>query len=303
MTVASATQETLEQLTLDFDMVFVATGKASFGGLFAVDESRTVFDAPQRHLTQLLIRGVPSVEGQERLYFRFLPEHGEIFMGPILHMSRKRAHTFLIEARPGGDFDRFGDTGNPQDALAVARGIVDDHLAWEPMLKNVELADPLAYLKGAIRPLVRRPVAHLEATGRSVYAVGDVAFVHDPIAGQGGNCTVAYVDHLLSTISKTPSDRLDPDFVEERYEEFWHTQGQFIVGLSVAMVAPPTPALQKILAAAAKSRSVADRVASAFAYPERIAPFLGSEARADEFIASAQGKPDSLNEQEPAAAR
>ncbi len=55
--VEAVTPESLEAIAAAHDLTLVATGKGGLSSLFEVDEARTVYDKPQRHLTMMCFHG------------------------------------------------------------------------------------------------------------------------------------------------------------------------------------------------------------------------------------------------------
>ncbi|MER5432242.1 styrene monooxygenase/indole monooxygenase family protein [Streptomyces sp. NPDC002588] len=280
----------LAELAEDGDPVFVATGRAGLSSLFDTDEARTVHDRPQRQLLLLLVSGFrPLGEDTEgRVKFCFSPEHGEIFFGPQVHLSNTPVHSVFIEARPGGAMDRFREVGSAAEALEIARALVSEFAAWElDALREARPSDPRGWLRGAVTPLVRRPVAAL-STGRCVFGVGDVLMVCDPAAGQGGNATAWGVHDLLAGLRELDGAPVTRDWYEDRFERFWAKEGRYFAGFSNMLLEPPNAAAETLFAASARSRAVADRLASCFAHPKVLMEHLGSVAAAERFIREAE---------------
>lgn len=56
--VTAVTPESLDGVAAAHDLTLVATGRSGLAGLFGVDESRTVYDRPQRQLLMLTVSGL-----------------------------------------------------------------------------------------------------------------------------------------------------------------------------------------------------------------------------------------------------
>lgn len=286
----TATTDDLEELTERGETVFAATGKGGLGSIFPPDEERTVYDRPQRDLMLLLLEGLEPQrpEQQQRITFCFNPAAGELFWAPNLHKTGAPIHVLLIEAKPGGPMDRLGSVTDGGSALAMAKELMAEFAGWETgVLRAARLADDDAWLRGAVTPAVRRPVAWL-ASGRPVFGLGDVLIVLDPCAGQGGNCTAWGVDHLLRGLEELDGVAPDADWYEQRFEDFWEEEGRFFVDFANMLIEPPNAVAQGIFAAAQESRPVGDRLVSTFAHPKVLMNYLDAADGAERFVREAE---------------
>src|SRR5205823_309788 len=101
----------------------------------------------------------------------------------------------LVEAKPGSRMDRFADIVDGNVAVQRMKEVVSALFPWdEPFVRDMQLADPLGWLVGAVTPAVRRPAARL-ANGVVVAALGDTAISYDPIAAQGANSGIKQARH------------------------------------------------------------------------------------------------------------
>lgn len=285
----AATVADLEELTARGEAVFVAAGKGELSRLFEVDEARTVYDRPQRRLMIAMFDGMRVLrpEQQDRISFLFRPGLGEIFLGPNVHKDDRAVRTILIEAVPGSEMDLLDQVTDGTSAVAVAQEIVTRFAAWEAeAVTALTLTDARAFLRGALRPCVRRPVATLPA-GSEVFGLGDVTIVNDPVAGQGGNCATHGVDHLLGALREHDGGALDGDWYQATFDDFWEREGQYFVAFSNLLLEPPGEPAQLILGASAGSRAVADAFGATFAEPERLVRATASLESAQAFVAAA----------------
>ncbi|MGW3472568.1 styrene monooxygenase/indole monooxygenase family protein [Saccharopolyspora sp. NPDC000995] len=286
----SASVRDLEEWAEQGDAVFVATGRGALSGLFELDEARTVYEKPQRELLLLLVRGiqVPSEENVGRIKFCFNPEHGELFYGPQVHLTNTPVYQVLIEARPGGAMDRFAGISDGEQALKVAQSLFGDFAGWEAdNVSGMRLADPKAWLRGAVRPLVRKPVATLPS-GRPVFGIGDVLMVLDPAAGQGGNAAAWGIDDLLKGLRELDDPVVRRDWYEDRFEQFWEREGRHFSTFSNMLIEPPNEAIQTLFEASLRSRAVADRLVSTFAHPKVLMSYADSVESAQRFAREAE---------------
>ncbi len=283
----NATIADLEELA-DQGPVFVATGKGELGAAFQTDESRSMWDTPQRHLMLLLIEGLRFDDPQKfsMIEFTASPGRGEMFYSPNLHMTNRAISTVLFEAIPGSDVDLMMDVKTPEDAIRVTKELIAKFCSWEnDTFADVRIADPKAFLRGAVRPQVRRPVATLPS-GKPVFGIGDVVIVNDPVAGQGGNCTAYAVWDLLNGIADLEGRPITAEWFQDRFDTFWEERGQYFTGLTNMLLAP-TDAAGMVLGAAGTSPAVASRVVDAFREPWNFLPHVASVETAQALLAEA----------------
>lgn len=280
----------LEALTEAGEVVFVAAGKGSLSGIFEIDPDRTVYDRPQRNLMIVAAAGVDlPQERRNRINFCLYPGVGEVFLAPAQHKDGSAINNVLLEAVPGGPMDEIMKTAdNPAAGLAAAKRIVERFAGWESgAVENLALADEAAMLRGAVRPCVRYPVATLPS-GRHVYGLGDVLAVLDPVAGQGGNLTVAGTHHLLRELRERDSGTVEPDWYRGQFEDFWEREGRYYADFSNALLEPPTDAARMIIEAATTSTAVANRFAATFADPADLVRHLSDPAAGRMFVDDAR---------------
>lgn len=291
----AATVADLEELTERGETVFVAAGKGGLSSLFDLDESRTVYDAPQRRLAIAMFDGmdVTRPEQEDRIVFCFRPGLGEIFLGPNVHKDDRGVRTILLEAVPGSPMDRIDEITDAASAATVMRAVVEEFAGWEAgAVAAIRPADERAVLRGALRPCVRRPVGLLPS-GRAVFGLGDVTIVNDPVAGQGGNCTTHGVHDLLGALRREDAPALTPDAAGAEwytawFDRFWESEGRYFVAFSNLLLEPPAAPAMHILGAATGSRAVADRFAATFADPELLIRHTASIELAEQFVAEAE---------------
>jgi 2-polyprenyl-6-methoxyphenol hydroxylase-like FAD-dependent oxidoreductase len=290
--IGKASIDDVEELAEGHRAVFMATGKGELRSLFALDEERTVYDRPQRELMLLLLDGMrPGAEREGYVNFVIRPGVGEVFFSPNFHMDGRRVNTLLMEAVPDGPMALFKGVSSGEEALATARRAISEFVSWETeTMAEIQLADPRAFIAGAVTPQVRKPTGQLPS-GRSVYAIGDITIVHDPAAGLGGNCTVAQVDGLLSALAERGDPAIDADWYEAQFEDFWDREGRWFQRLANLVIEPLPDEAAAIFAAAANSPAVGTAFASRWACPAQLWPALGSMDAAQEFIAAAQDAP------------
>jgi hypothetical protein len=289
--IATAAMDDVEELAESHRAVFMATGKGELRSLFALDEERTVYDRPQRELMLLLVdRMRPGPDREEWVNFTIRPGIGEVFFSPNFHMAGRRVCTLLMEAVPDGPMAFFKGISSGEEALAAAQRAIAEFVPWEAeTMAEIRLADPRAFVTGAVTPQVRKPTGHLPS-GRPVYAIGDITIVHDPAAGLGGNCTAAQVDGLLNALAERGDVAIDADWYEGQFEDFWEREGRWFQRLANLVIEPITEPVGAIFGAAASSPAVGAALARRWAYPATLWPAFGSLEESERFIVAAQAE-------------
>ena len=216
--VETVTPEELDAVAAAHDLTLVSTGKGGLSGLFPVDEARTVYRSPQRHLLAAAFTGlghgddVFTARGHgagKHNVFNLHTDHGEIWIGPYWHKDVGATWSVLGFAKPDGDWvQRWGEVTDAQSALEVVVSIYRDYfpddLADIEKLRVIE-EDRHSWLRGAVTPTVRQGVGYTRS-GRPVLALGDSAIAFDPIAGQGAQTGLIQVAALVKAIEARGSD-------------------------------------------------------------------------------------------------
>ncbi|MGH7292437.1 MAG: styrene monooxygenase/indole monooxygenase family protein, partial [Myxococcota bacterium] len=161
---ATASLKDVEQLADAHRVVFMATGKGELRSLFALDEDRTVYDRPQRELLLLLVDGMRPArpEQNELVNFMIRPGLGEIFFSPNYHMAWRQVSTLLMEAVPDGPMALWKGATTAGEVLEAAKRVVAEFTGWESQtMAGITLADPRAFVSGAVTPQVRKPTGRL----------------------------------------------------------------------------------------------------------------------------------------------
>jgi 2-polyprenyl-6-methoxyphenol hydroxylase-like FAD-dependent oxidoreductase len=270
----------IEQVTVDrlgeiaaaHDLTIVATGRADLCRIFERDEKRSVYDTPQRKLAMVTVVGGPSrINGVPLLpvKFDFLGTDGEIFFIPYHHKDAGPCWNILVEAKPGSRMDRFAGITDGNVAVQRVKEVVAALFPWdEPFVRDMQLADPLGWLIGAVTPTVRRPVAKL-ATG-VVAALGDTAISYDPIAAQGANSGSKQARHLVNSIVARGEGAFDADWITATFEDFFATHAREACNFSNLLLEPITSPAKELLIAQygsdgeIENHSPQQRIADAF---------------------------------------
>ena len=201
LVVHEAGVDDLERYASEHELLVVATGKGSLGGLFTRDSERSPYAAPQRALALTYVRGLAPRPVFSAVSFNLVPGVGEYFVFPALTVDGP-CEIMVFEGIPGGPMDCWDDVRTPAEHLARSLEILERFLPWEhERARGVELTDANGVLTGRFAPTVRRPVAHLP-TGAPVLAMADAAVLNDPVTGQGSNnaakCAEIYLERILA---------------------------------------------------------------------------------------------------------
>ncbi|MCO4773414.1 MAG: oxidoreductase [Deltaproteobacteria bacterium] len=292
----------LEEVAGAHDLTLVATGKGGLASLFPCDETRTKYEKPQRHLTMLCFHG-PDLQFGDQPFLsaglEVLPYAGEVFWLPFHHKDVGPSWVVSFEAKWGGPMDRFQEVGSAAEMLAVAREVTRDLMPWRsPLLELAEPSDELGWVKGAVRPLVRKPVGVLPS-GQIVAALGDTAIAFDPLAAQGANNGNRMARHWVESIDAAGDQPLDAAWIERQFEVFWTDHGQHAVALTDLLMEAPPPMVAALLVAQYGSdgregrddgaQALADAYIGNFAEPASLTPTLLDPTRTRALIVEQAG--------------
>ena len=292
----------LEQIAWSHDLTIVAAGKSDLCRLFERDDSRSTYDAPQRHLAMIIATGRMSVDACPftPVKFEFLGTDGEVFFAPYYHKDRGHSWNIVIEGRPGSRIDRFGSVQSGEEALSIAKKMVAELFPWSgEWIRDMELADPLGWLTGKIVPTVRKPVGTLPS-GRVVTALGDTAISYDPIAAQGANSGVKQAQHLVDSIVARGQRKFDAQWMTETFDAFWNEHARLACEFNNMFLEPIPDAAKELLIAQVGSTGLLEdesgpqRMANAFFAnfndPRALTPAFTDMARMRAFIAEQTGR-------------
>ncbi|HEX8438301.1 styrene monooxygenase/indole monooxygenase family protein [Archangium sp.] len=300
--IESVTVQRLEEISAAHDLTLVAAGRAELCRLFERDAARSVYDAPQRQLAMVFMRGVKMrFDGLPIVPVKFnvFPEAGEIFYMPYFHKDVGPSWSALVEARPGGPFDRFRDAKSGEEVVERMKGVFREFLPWDAdWFQSAELSDPQGWLVGAVTPTVRRPVGRLPS-GREVMALGDTAMSLDPIGGQGANNGYKQVRTLLEAVAEHGDRPFDAAWMTATFERFYARHGLATYTFNNLLLEPITAAARELLMAQygsdgrADNRSAIQRLADAFTEnfndPATLTPVVQDSRRTRDFIAKTTG--------------
>ncbi|MEZ0064886.1 2-polyprenyl-6-methoxyphenol hydroxylase-like FAD-dependent oxidoreductase [Streptacidiphilus sp. MAP12-20] len=272
------------------ELTVVAAGRGALGSLFARDEARSPFDAPQRSLACVYLHGVgapadaPAGVG-DAARIHIVPGAGELILQPGLTLTGP-CMILLWEAVPGGPLDVFGDSPGPAEMLARSLELIRSHVPWEyEAVSGAEPTDAGAVLCGAITPTVRHPVAHLGADGAAVLGMADTLVLNDPITAQGANNASRCAGLYAAAVTGHGDRPFDDSWMHDLFARYWD-QARHTVDFTTAMLGPLPDHIGLAFAQAAAHPQVASRLADTYADPTDFPRWLGTPEATMQYLAS-----------------
>lgn len=279
----------LERYAAQSDLVVVAAGKGEITSLFARDEQRSPYDAPQRALALTYVTGLTPRPEHSAVCFNLIPGVGEYFVFPALTTTGP-CEIMVFEGVPGGPMDCWQDVSSPAEHLARSKEILARFLPWEAeRAAEARLTDDNGVLAGRFAPTVRRPVATLPS-GRLVLGIADAVVLNDPITGQGSNSAAkSAAGHLASILERGRGD-FDAAWMQAAFDRHW-AYASHVTAWTNAMLAPPPPHAFELLGAASQVPAIASRFVNGFDDPTDFAHwFMDPELAADYLRAVQAGR-------------
>lgn len=286
--IEKVTPRMLEELSRDYELVIVSTGKGEIGQIFPKDRSKSPFDRPQRVLALNYVSpGTPNGEqaGQpgDSIRMSAVPGVGEFFTFPGLTVSGP-CQMMVFEGVVGGPMDRWADVGSPDEQLARSLEILEEHFPHEAKnFANATLTDDGATLLGRITPTVRSAVGEL-GNGNVVFGLGDAVLLNDPLTGQGSNNATLASRYYLDSIVRRGQQPFDRQWMERTFDEFWRGWGQWAVAWTNDMLKPRRDYQRSVLAEAAEHPALAASIAGGFDDPRTFYPWWFDPAAAADFV-------------------
>ena len=194
--------------------------------------------------------------------------------------------------------DRFDDCKTGEEIVARAKEVIKEIVPYDyEWAKNMELADELGWLKGAVTPTVRQPVGKLPS-GKVVMAMGDSLISMDPIGGQGANLGNKQVQHFVKAIMQHKG-AYDESWMQSTFDAFWNDHGYPTYSFNNALLEPLTAAGKTMLisqygstgdAKNSKNQQIADAIIDNFRDPRALYKTFLDNAEAKEAIKKITGK-------------
>lgn len=300
--VEQVTPDKLDAIAAAADLTLVATGRGGLSDLFAVDQARTPYDAPQRSLLTVTVTGIGHDEsvfahrsraGGAHSGFSIFAEQGEGWWGPYLHKDAGPSWAFLGWARPGSEWEsRFAAADSAESAHRIVQDLYRDFIDWdlpEVLETRVIAEDPHSWLKGAVRPVVRSGVGR--TAGRHlVVSLGDTSAAYDPIAGQGAQSGLIQAQRLVAAAA-VHDGPFDEGWINAQYAAFLAARGDAANRVTRLFLGDPELADigNQLFAAAAVDARFASALVGLLHRPQ---PFLGVDSldAAAEFITQVTGE-------------
>ena len=244
--------ERLEELAKRHDLVLVAAGRGDVTRLFPRDEERSTYREPQRFLAMVCVTGttmaLPYAPWVTPVKFNFFAPYGEAFWVPWYSKGGQPCWGMLVEAKPGGPFDRFRECRSAEEVLRTTVELIREYMPWDyEVFRDAVPADENAWLVGQFTPEVRQVVGTLPS-GRHVMAVGDTAHSLDPIGGQGANNGNKMVRTFVDAVVERGEGPFDADWMRAAHARFWERH-RFIEQFNNTLLEPLTPAGRDLLIA------------------------------------------------------
>lgn len=284
----------LDQIADDSDLTLVSTGKGGLASLFPRDPERSVYDAPQRNLAMILVRGIATdgsaypnrLPGLTPVCFNLFGDAGEIFWVPFLHKSGEQVWCLVFEARPGGPFDRWADVTTLEEAFETASGLVREFTPWDwGTMREMEplTQDRYSWLKGRVPPSVRAAVGRTP-NGHPVMALGDTSVSYDPIAGQGAGSGVRQAGQYHDAIVARGEEAFDEKWIRKTFERFYDTHAEGTYRFTNTLLEPLDKTGVRVMTACFADQRLASQLVKAFNRPPTAVPWFAERAASDGWI-------------------
>lgn len=267
--IAAPSLTELDRRAAEYDLTVVTRALGELADCFPDDPAWPVAKEPARRLAVFYLEGVAADPDNLGTYAS-LPGLGEVISYPGLTGapgSERCCEILLIEALPGGPLDVFDPGDSPSDRLRRVVRLLGSQLPADlaDRYREAELTDAGATLTGAVRPMVRRPVAMLPS-GRAVLGGGDVVCRMDPAGAQGANSAAHCGDAYATAILARPAGPFDRSWMESVATP-WLTGTAHPAARWTAAVLDPSAEMRQLMLAAQDDPVLADAFADSFARP------------------------------------
>ncbi|OFB35896.1 monooxygenase [Mycolicibacterium sp. (ex Dasyatis americana)] len=262
----------ITELSDEYDLVVIGTGKGGLGTLFARDDAHSPHTSPQRQLCVGLFKGIAPQETRA-VTFCISPGAGEMIEIPTTTFGGD-ASALVFENHPGSDLEQLTHARYEEDPRAFINLVLEKLRTHYPITARrvnedeFDLANsPLDLLQGAVTPSVRHGHATLE-NGKTVLLVGDAHATVDPVLGQGGNMA-SYGAHMVGE-EIVGTEAFDERFfatVDERRAGRVLGATKWTNFMLNALIELPENFIQ-FLGAVSLNRGLADKFTDNFNFPE-----------------------------------
>jgi len=283
--VQSVQADDLDRLAGQHDLLVVASGRGTLGGLFGRRAEKSPYDKPQRRLCVALWHGIAPSE-PKGVTLSISPGHGELVELPI-YSAEGHVTALLCENIPGGDDLALADLRYDEDPKAFEQTVLQKLKEHHPAV--YERVDPGSFgvtrpqdiLQGALIPHMRADYAQL-ANGKYALAVGDIHSVVDPLVGQGANSA----SYSAWTVGEEILS--DLGFDELFCQRVARRRADVVEGISDwtnFMLAPPPPHFIALLISMAQHKAICDEFTTNFGHGERQWTMLATPERTRAYLA------------------
>ncbi len=272
------------------DLTVVATGRGALSSLFARDETRSLYEGPQRAVAAFYAAGVTGRGEDSDAYLRAtgVPSVGDAIALQALTVNGP-CDILLIEGKFGGPYDCWADRPNPSEGLRRAVELLRVYAPWEyERFTSAEPTDAQAALYGAVAPVVRSGVAAL-GEGQYVLGMADAVVVHDPLTGQGANNAARAAAEYLDAILKRGDLPYDEQWMRQTFEDYWQHARHVHAFTDLMLRQPQAEHVGRLLRAAFEHPEIAHRFVNGYADPAGYQDWLMDSGRADAYLARFAG--------------
>lgn len=289
LVIQATTLEDLEECGQNYDLVVVSAGRGSFSTLFERDTQKSQHDQPKRYIAAAIVTGLQADSvGLNTARMTVLPDIGEIIQYPF-HTKGNFSTLVGFDAYPGGAMDQFSRVQSGAELLETAKKVIQQLKPdYYNVIKDLQLVDDQAWLRGAITPTVRQPVGRLPS-GAVVMGMGDVVLLHDPIAGQGANNATKMADLVKQRIIEHGNQRFDASWMQQVFDQFWN-YAQYSRALTDCLLTPPAH-LQDLMVAMAENPDILTDYLQGFNHPPSLSSWFFEPEAAKSYLAQKNAIP------------
>ena len=263
----------VDDISEDFDLIVVCTGRSPFGQMFERSDHHSPHDRPLRALCVGLFKGIAQRENRAVTMY-FSPGAGEMIEIPTWTFNGLQS-ALVIENQIGGDLEVLAKTKYEDDRRAFLDLLIAKLRKHYPDCaerideREFDLANsPRDILQGGVTPTVRRSHVKL-GNGKIAIALGDLQATVDPLMGQGANMASHAAWVLAEQI-------VEQEVFDERFVECVdHLRRDRVLGASrwssyILQAFKCMPAeFRTFLDTVSRHRLMADEFTDNFNYPER----------------------------------
>ena len=282
LVVGSATVDDVERLADEHDLVVVSTGRGGLAALFQTDATHSPYSHPQRVAALTYLRGVRADPDAPTMRYHCVDGVGECYTSPGLTVAGP-CDIYVVEGVPGGPLDCWDDVASNEEHLDRLRTVLAEHFPAEAdRVCEARLTDDHAALRGAITPVVRRPVGVLPS-GRQVLGLADVVVLNDPVTSQGSNTAIKCASFYLESISGHDG-AFDATWMQRTFDNFWRGWAQWVTEWTNSWLQPMSAHHRLAIEAAADHPGVAARFVAGFDDPRLFSQWWFDPAATERFL-------------------